>query len=95
MIPALSAIVSEYDTPTKNTMKQVKQFLDYTASQEEVIITFNASGMVLAIHYDASYPSKKMHAVAQDAIFPYQVTKKPPPNDTVLNLSTIIRNVIS
>ena len=41
MIPALSAIASEHNSPTKNTMKQVKTFLDYAAYQEEEIITIN------------------------------------------------------
>ena len=35
MFPALSAIASEQNAPTENTMKRVKQFLDYAASQEE------------------------------------------------------------
>ena len=37
MIPALSAIASEQNPPTKNAMKRVKQFLNYAASQEEAI----------------------------------------------------------
>ena len=58
MIPALSDITSEHNPPTKITMKWVKQFLDYSTSQEEAIITSRASGMVLVIHSDASYLSK-------------------------------------
>ena len=55
MLTALSAIASEQATPTENTMKKCKQFLDYAASQEESILTYTKSGMVLAIHSDASY----------------------------------------
>ena len=58
MIPALSPISSEQNTHTKNTMKRVKQFLDYAVSQEEAIITFNASDIVMAIHSNAFYLSK-------------------------------------
>ena len=77
-------------------MKQVKQFLDYAASQEEEIITFNASGMVLAVHYDSSYLSKNnslsraggRHLLSNDKL-------KTPSNGSILNLSTTIRNVMS
>ena len=54
MVPDLSAISSEQNSPTKNTMKHVKQFLDYATSQEGSIVTFNASVTVLAIRSDAS-----------------------------------------
>ena len=39
-------------------MKQVKQFLDFAATVDEAVITYNASDMVLAIHSDASYLSE-------------------------------------
>ena len=59
ILPALSTIASEQNAPTENTMKWVKKFLDYVAFKEEAIITFNYSGMVLAIHSNASYLSGK------------------------------------
>ena len=58
MLTALSAIASEQATPTENTMKKCKQFLDYAASQEEAIIAYKKSDMVLSIHSDASYLSE-------------------------------------
>jgi hypothetical protein len=39
-------------------MTLCKQFLDYVASQDKVILTYKASDMVLAIHSDASYLSE-------------------------------------
>ena len=54
MLPDLSSIASEQNPPTNNTMKRFKQFLNDAASQEEEIITFNASGMVPEIHSNAS-----------------------------------------
>jgi hypothetical protein len=39
-------------------MKKIKQFLDYAASQEDAVITYRKSDMVLAIHSDASYLSE-------------------------------------
>jgi hypothetical protein len=40
-------------------MAKVKQLLDYCASQEEAIITYNASKMVLAVHSNAGYANEK------------------------------------
>ena len=59
MLTALSAIASEQANPTENTMKKVKQFLDYAASQEDAVVTYKASDMQLAIHSDASYLSEQ------------------------------------
>jgi hypothetical protein len=43
-------------------MKQTKQLLDYLATQEEAILTYNKSNMILAIHSDASYLSSERKA---------------------------------
>ena len=92
MLPALSSIASEQNAPTKNTMKKVKRFLDYAASQEEAIITYRASDMVLSIHSDASYLSERNarsragghHYLSDD-------TPSPPNNGAILNISQIIK----
>jgi hypothetical protein len=55
----LSSIASEQAAPTEQTMAKVKQMLDYCASQEEAIITYNASKMVLAVHSNAGYANEK------------------------------------
>jgi hypothetical protein len=55
ILPALSSIASEQAAPTERTREKVKQLLDYCASQEEAIITYNASKMILAVHSDAGY----------------------------------------
>ena len=55
MLVALNALASEESSPTEQTMAKVKQLLDYAASQEEAIITYRKSGMVLSIHSNASY----------------------------------------
>ena len=36
-------------------MAQTKQLLDYLASQEEAVLTYRASDMILAVHSDAGY----------------------------------------
>jgi hypothetical protein len=54
----ISAIASQSSKPTKDTMAQTMQLLDYLASQEEAVLTYNASEMILAAHSDASYLSE-------------------------------------
>ncbi len=53
ILPALSAIATEQAKPMQKTMKNVKQLLYYCSTQEEAMITYNASKMILAIHSDA------------------------------------------
>ena len=55
MLTPLSALASKQAAPTENTMQNCLQFLDYTASQEEAIVTYRASDVKLAIHSNASY----------------------------------------
>jgi hypothetical protein len=54
MLTPLSAIVSKQAAPTENTMQTCLQFLDYTALQEDAIVTYRANDMKLAIHSNAS-----------------------------------------
>jgi hypothetical protein len=58
LLPTLSTIASQQANPTKQTLAQCKQFLDYMASQDKVVLTYKASNMVLAIHSKASYLSR-------------------------------------
>ena len=76
----ISAIASQSANPTTETMKQTIQLLDYLASQEEAIITYNASDMILAAHSDASYLSEPeaQHGVEQEDIFSFQIMVKSP-----------------
>ena len=53
MLVSLSALSYEQASPTQNTMEKVMRFLDYSASQEEALITYHASDMVLACHSNA------------------------------------------
>jgi hypothetical protein len=49
----------------EETLQQTKQLLDYIATQEEAVLTYNASEMILAVHSDASYLSEpKAHSQA-------------------------------
>ncbi len=65
MLMPLSALASEQATPTKKTMQNCLQFLDYAASKEEAIVTYRASDMKLTIHSNVSYLSEpKAHSRA-------------------------------
>ena len=50
----ISAIASQSATPTTDTLEHTKQLLNYVATQEEAVLTYNASDMKLAAHSDAS-----------------------------------------
>ena len=54
----ISATASQASKPTEDTMEQTLQLLDYIATQDEAVVTYNASDMKLAVHSDASYLSK-------------------------------------
>ncbi len=58
LLPALSSLASQQANPTERTMELCQQFLDFMSCQEEAVLTYRASDMVLAIHSDASYLSE-------------------------------------
>ena len=53
MLVALNAIAMHQATPNQQTMERVKQLLNYCTSQEEAILMYHASDMVLAVHSNA------------------------------------------
>ena len=58
MLKALSSIASTQAEPTKETMENIKLFLDNAASHQDTILTYQANDMVLIIHSNASYLSE-------------------------------------
>ena len=71
------------------------QFLDYVTTQEEAVLTLNASNMILAVHSDASYLSEpKAQSRAGDHFFLSNDTIIPPNNGAVINIAHIIRHVM-
>jgi hypothetical protein len=54
----ISAIASKSSKPTEDTMGQTLQLLDYLAMQEDAVISYHASNVVLAVHSNASYLNK-------------------------------------
>eukprot|EP00804_Cyclotella_cryptica_P026379 CCRYP_007675-RA/>CCRYP_007675-RA protein AED:0.41 eAED:0.41 QI:0/0/0/1/0/0/5/0/309 len=91
-----SAIASQSTNPTSDTMKQTKQLLDYIASQENAVITYNASDMVLATHSDAGYLNEpKARSRAGGHFFLSTSADIPPNNGAILNIAHIIKHVMS
>ena len=96
MLPALGSIATQQSKPTENTMKKVKQLLDYAATHPDAIITYRASNMVLAAHSDASYLSEsKARSRAGGHFFMSENDHAPRNNGAVLTIAQIIKAVMS
>jgi hypothetical protein len=96
MLTTLSAIASTQAEPTKDTMTRCKQFLEYAATHQDAIITYRRSDMVLVVHSDTSYLRKpKAHSRAGGHFFLSTDTANPKDNGAVLNLTQLIKAVMS
>ena len=96
LLVPLSSLASQQAKPTEVTMTRARQFLDYVASQEDAILTFSASEMVLAGHSDASYLSEpNARSRAGGHLFLSNHAQHPPNNGAILNVAQIIKNVMS
>jgi hypothetical protein len=77
-------------------MQQILQLLDYLDTQEDAVLSYHASNMVLAVHSNASYLSKpKAHSWAGGHFFLSSNTTVPPNNGAMLNVAHIIKNILS
>ena len=96
MLVELNALAYEQASPTKKTMEKVMNFLDYEVSQEEAVITYHASDMVLACHSYASYLSEPGARRRSRGNFffssNYAMTSN---NGAVLNIAQIIKAVMT
>lgn len=96
MLTPLSSLAPQQTNPTTETMKKVKQFLDYATTQEPAILTYGKSDMVLAIHSNTSYlneekarsPAGRHHFLSEDVTHP-------PNNGAIHNVVEIIKAVMS
>jgi hypothetical protein len=96
MLTPLSALASKQAAPTENRMQDCLQFLDYATSQEDAIVTYQASNMKLAIHSNPSYLLEpKAHSRAGSHMFMAGTKEIPINNGAVLNISQIIKAVMS
>jgi hypothetical protein len=96
MLTALSSLAAEQANPTKRTMEKTLQFLDYAASQEDAVITYRKSDMILAVHSDASYLSEpKARSRAGGHFFMSENDKDPKDNGALHVVAKIIKQVMS
>jgi hypothetical protein len=96
LLPALSALASQQANPTGRMLVICKQFLDYMVSQDEAVLTYKASNMVLAIHSNTSYLSEpKARSRAGRHMFMAGRDNIPTNNGAVLNILQIIWAVMS
>ena len=91
----VSSIESQSSYPTEDKLKQTQQLLDYIATQEEGVITYNTSNMKLAAHSDASYLREpQARTWAGGHFFLSNESTIPPNNGAVLNIAHIIKHVM-
>ncbi len=77
-------------------MQQTLQLLDYLATQEDAVLSYHASNMVLAVHSNASYlrePKAWSHVGRH--FFLLSNTTVLPNNGAILNISHVINKVMS
>ncbi len=92
----ISVITSQSSKPTEDMMQQTLQLLDYLATQEDAVLSYHASDMVLAVHSNASYLSKPKACSRAGGHFVLSSNTTVPPNNwAVLNIAHIIKNVTS
>jgi hypothetical protein len=83
-------------TPTKNTMKKIEQFLNYTSTNPNAVVTYHASNMVLTGHSNALYLSKSnAQSRARDHFFMSSNVELLPNNSVVSTVLQIIKAVMS
>jgi hypothetical protein len=77
-------------------MRLTLLLLGYLATQEDAVLSYHASDMVLAVHSNASYLSEpKAWSRAGGHFFLPSNTTVPPNNWMILNIAHIIKNVMS
>ena len=77
-------------------MRQTHQLLDYTATQEDAIITYINIFIKLAVHSDASYLSEpKARSRTCGHFFLSNKATMPQKKGAIINISHIIKHVMT
>jgi hypothetical protein len=58
LLCSISAIASQSSKPIEDTMQKTLQLLNYLAMQEDAVLSYHTSNMVLAVHSNTCYLSK-------------------------------------
>ena len=97
MLMALSIIATELTQGTQTTKEKADHFLTYAAMHPNATIKFYKSDMILKIHSDASYLSKRQGRSRAGGHF-YLGNRDDitdPPNGPILNTMSILANIMS
>jgi hypothetical protein len=82
ILQALSSLATKQAKLMQKTIEKVKQLLDYCTRQEEAIITYLASNMILCIHSNAGYCNKNnVQSQAGGIFFLLNNDQFPPPHN--------------
>ena len=96
LLTLLSAIASKQSSPTEDPLSRTKHLLDYIASQEDAVLPYHASNMVLAAYGDAGYNNMpQARSRTGGNFFLSNDEDIPPPNGATMNISQIIKAVMS
>jgi hypothetical protein len=96
LLVALSSLASAQAAPTEHTLELIKWLLDYAATNPDAILTYESSDMILAVHSDASYLSEaNARSRVGGHFFCSSDVSAPPNNGAVLNISKILKAVMS
>jgi hypothetical protein len=96
LLVALSSLASVQAAPTEHTLELIKWLLDYAATNPDAILTYESSDMILAVHSDASYLSEaNARSRVGGHFFCSSDVSAPPNNGAVLNISKILKAVMS
>ncbi len=96
LLITLSLLASAQAAPTEHTLELVKWLLDYASSNPDAILMYKSSNMILAMHSNASYLSKaNARSQAGGHFFCSTNGDNPPKNRAVLNISKILKVVMS
>ncbi len=96
ILVGLSSLAAAQAKPTAHTVFLVKWLLNYAANNPDAILTYKKSDMVIAVHSNASYLSKPLaRSCVGGHFFCFSNVDDPPNNGAVLNISKILKAVMS
>ncbi len=96
IITGLSSLTAAQAKPTAQTLFLINWLLGYVATNPDAILTYEKSDMVLAVHSDALYLSEPAaRSRAGGHFFCSSNMDDPPNNGAVLNISKILKAVMS
>jgi hypothetical protein len=96
VLTPISTIASQSANPTKETLAHTNQLLDYLATQEDAVLTYNCSKMIMVIHNNASYLCKpKAKSRAGGHFFMCNNAEILPNKGAILDIAHIIKHVMT